>query len=285
MSKNLSIKLSHPSAPLAMIKYARIDNNNNPTYIIRTPNATVSPAVTTITVAENLPNGQYKIIATPMYLDGRPCDSETIITTPCEGLISLNAYIDDNILYLSWEAPDDVPQTRITINYPNGGQEIKTYVNTSPSMTANTAVPPGNIGTFTISGQSICDPVSGFYSAPSSSVSISNDTTPETGSYLVLIENNSTTLTITSILGIPGMTISNVLPETSRIGTRSTSGSTSSIHVYFDDEAAAGKSMELFINGISYQCVDFASSPANFVIPFGLAGSEDIKIEINDTTC
>src|SRR5438105_6912865 len=101
MSINLSISFNHPSAIANRVKYARIDNTNNPVYITVVPDPTSSPA----NIATNIPNGQYRIQSTPIYADGRVCDPEIVDTPACPGLISINAYIDSSILIVEYLAP------------------------------------------------------------------------------------------------------------------------------------------------------------------------------------
>lgn len=187
MSINLGLSFSHPDAISNFVQYARIDNLNgaNPVFTTVVPNPITSPAV----IATNIPAGQYQIQATPVYADGRTCQPTVVFTPACPGLTSISAYISNSNLIVSYLAPSDVPKVRISVGYPNGGSFVANYVNTGNDIVIS--LPPGLFGNYTINGQSVCDESSGFYSALSSTVSVSLQT-PTAGTFI--LGNSATTI-------------------------------------------------------------------------------------------
>lgn len=177
MAINLAIEFQMPVGAVSnLVQYARIDGISNPVWVTVSPNPTSSPAV----IATNIPNGQYEIQATPIYPDGRICQP-TVVTTPaCPGLISLSAIIQTGVLVVTYLAPSGVPSVLINVNYPNGGSYSQIYPNTGNPISIG--LPSGVTGNYTVNGQSVCDASSGFYSAPSASVTV-NYTNAVSGTY------------------------------------------------------------------------------------------------------
>lgn len=175
MAINLSIRWSHPEASAALVRYARVDNTSSPVYTTVSPNPVVNPSINTITVATNIPNGQYEIQATPIYADGRSCAPEIRYTPACPGLIAINAYINGSNVVVQWTAESYIPKARITVNFPTGGQNVANYSNINTVNETIIPIPPGNNGSITVQGQSVCDEGSGFYSAFSNQITLSNN--------------------------------------------------------------------------------------------------------------
>lgn len=165
MSINLSIQFSHPSAISNQVSYARIDNTSTPVFI-QVPNVITSPA----TIASNVPDGQYQINITPVYADGRTCQPTTFTTPACSSLVSLSASINSSVMVINYLAPSGVPKVRITIGYPNGGNNTANYVNDGNPISV--AIPANLFGDYTVSGQSVCDETSGFYSPATQNVTV-----------------------------------------------------------------------------------------------------------------
>lgn len=185
MAINLAIRWSHPNATAALVRYARVDNTSSPVYTTITPNPAVSPNINVLTVATNLPNGQYEVQATPIYADGRSCAASVYYTPECPGLVAINAYVNAGNVIVTWTADPSIPKARITVNFPGGGQSISLYSNVQTVNTTAISIPPGNSGQITVFGQSVCDESTGFYSAASNQVTVDNNTgtTPLPGQY------------------------------------------------------------------------------------------------------
>lgn len=166
MAINLAISFSHPDAIAHRVRYQRIDNTTSPAWINVVPNPITSPAA----IATNIPSGQYNIGSTPLYADGRVCDELVTQTGPCLGLISINAYQNAGALIVQYLAPSQVPKVRITVGYPNGGSSVNNYVNDGNPITIG--LPANLYGNYTVNGQSVCDEISGFYSAVSTTVTV-----------------------------------------------------------------------------------------------------------------
>jgi hypothetical protein len=178
MSINLAIEFAMPTGAVSnLVQYARIDNSTSaPVFTTVSPNPVVSPAV----IATNIPDGQYQIQSTPVFPDGRTCQP-TIVTTPgCAGLISISATIQGGVLVVNYLAPSGAPSVLINVNYPNGGSFSQTYTNTGNPISIG--LPAGVFGNYSVSGQSVCDPTSGFYSPPSATVTV-NYAQAVSGSY------------------------------------------------------------------------------------------------------
>lgn len=194
MSINLSIRWSHPEANQAKIRYARIDNTGVPTWVLVTPNPVVSPITNTVSIATNLPNGQYAVESTPVYADGRTCSPTVDYTPVCPGLIAINASINLGNIVVTWTADAFIPKARISVSFPNGGSYVNTFNNIGVSNTTTIPIPPGNNGQITVRGQSVCDDISGFYSGYSNTITLNNsgNTNPVMSQFI--LGNNINTL-------------------------------------------------------------------------------------------
>jgi hypothetical protein len=164
---NLTIAFEHPEASAHRVRYARVDNVLNPVWVTVSPDPITSPA----NIATDIPNGQYQIRSMPIYPDGRVCPEIIQQTPPCPGMLSINGYMSGNNLIVQYLAPSQVPKVRITVSYPNGGSHVANYVNNGANIPI--ALPNNLYGDFLVSGQSVCDEESGFYSSFSSTVTVS----------------------------------------------------------------------------------------------------------------
>lgn len=171
-NKNLGLRWSHPEAIAVQISYRRIDNAVNPPFITVSPNFTTSPSV----VAQNVDNGQYQMGVLPIYADLRSCTIEYVYTPQCDPLVSISAYIQSNNLIVQYLAPSSVAKVRIKVDYPNGGTNVDNYVNSSSDIVI--ALPDNVNGDFFVSGQSVCDEDSGFYSIGSNQVVVTRNANP-----------------------------------------------------------------------------------------------------------
>lgn len=195
MSINLAIRFSHPDAVSQRVRYQRIDNILNPVWVNVQPNPIVSPS----TIATDIPAGQYAIGVTPVYADGRTCTETVEYTDACPGLISITGSIQAGAMKVEYLAPSSVPKVRITILYPNGGSFTANYVNDGNPVIIS--LPSGLTGDFKVSGQSVCDEGSAFYSAPSAQVTVNNVANNLT------ITSDSIGIVITNLTGISGFTL------------------------------------------------------------------------------
>lgn len=169
---NLGMRFSHPGATSHRVRYARIDNIQIPSWVTVSPDPTTSPAI----LAQNIANGQYEIQSTPIYPDGRFCEPTVDYTAACEGLVSINAYIQSDNLVVEYLAPSSVPKVRISVDYPNGFQHVANYVNDGNDIVI--ALPTSVNGDFFIYGQSVCDEASEFYSPASNIGSVTRNSSP-----------------------------------------------------------------------------------------------------------
>ena len=274
MSINLTIEFEHTEAVSNSVRYARIDNIVTPSYVNVSPNPITSPA----TIATNIPNGQYQIESTPVYADGRVC-SPTIVQTPaCPGLLSINVEINSGNLIVSYLAPFDVPKVRITVNYPNGGSFIANYVNDGNNIVI--PLPSGVTGDFSVSGQSVCDESSGFYSSPSSQVVVSITTDN------VSIVNTAAGITINSITGISGFTLS-TLVTTGNSDTGTHAAFFGAISGTFTGVPTVGSSVNLQINGVIVQCQNLPNTNGGTInfFPTSVASNDIILIQFQGGYC
>lgn len=249
MSINLSIIFQHPDAISHQVSYARIDNIVTPSFINVSPNPVISPT----TIATNIPNGQYQVNSIPIYADGRTCLPEITITPACPGLLSITAVITSGNLVISYLAPSEVPKVRMTVNYPNGGSFIANYVNNGNNIVI--ALPVGLTGNFAVTGQSVCDEGSGFYSDPSSQVVVTVTTDN------VTITNTGPGMVISVVSGIAGFT----LPSLVTAGNTVTGTHTAffgSISVTYTGAPLLSCNALLTLNGTPIQCVNIP-----FVMP------------------
>lgn len=171
MGINLTTSFSHPAAIATRVAYARIDNlapGVSPSFTT----VTLTGGAGTFTFATDVPAGQYQVNATPIYADGRVCTPTTTYTSGCPGLLSISAILQGNNLVITYLAPSGVPSVLINVGYPNGGGFSNIYVNNGTPISIG--IPPGVFGAYTVNGQSVCDASSGFYSPPSSTVTVNN---------------------------------------------------------------------------------------------------------------
>lgn len=277
MSINLTISLNQTGATAHRVRYARIDNVVNLSWITVSPDIINTPNLVS-NIATNIDNGQYRIGYQAIYSDFRQCDEQFTETPACPGLISITAYIDGTNLIVQYLAPSQVPKVRITINYPNGGSNVANYVNNGNNIVI--ALPSNLSGTYLISGQSVCDESSAFYSAPSSQVSV------ERGIDNVSIVNLATGITITDVQGISGFAlIQNVAAGNTGTGTHLAffGGITST----FTGTPSSNSSASLLINSTIIQCVNipntnggsFSFSAASF------GANDNLTIQYNVGLC
>lgn len=275
MAKNLSIKLNQDGAVAHRIRYARIDNTLNPIWITVSPDVVNSPNLTQ-TIATNIPDGQYRIGYYAIYSDLRTCPEQFEDTLPCNSLISINAYIDGTNLIVQYLGPSDAPKVRITVNYPNGGSYTANYVNTGNDIPI--ALPGGVYGDFIVSGQSVCDEGSGFYSPPSSQVTVTRTQTN------VIVSNQTALLTVTNVAGVSGFTLPASVPP---------SGAESGTHTAFTGQiiltltssgAFTGNNVNLILNGTLIQCIDITSGTVTFNSA-SFASTDEIQIILSMGSC
>lgn len=275
---NLSVKLNQDGAVAHRIRYARIDNVLTPTWVTVSPDVVNSPNVTQ-TIATNIPAGQYRIGYYALYSDLRTCEEQFVETAPCNGLISINAYLDGNNIIVEYLAPSDAPKVRITVNYPNGGSSTANYVNNGNDIPI--ALPNGVFGDFLVTGQSVCDESSGFYSAPSSQVVVTR------GENNLTITNTSPNLSIVTVVGINGFTLSQIISP----GSSLQGGHTAfygSIELGYTNSPTANCSAQLLLNGTIIQCIDIAAfSPAADIVfsPAAFSDSDQLTINLITGAC
>lgn len=272
---NLTISLNQTGAISHRIRYARIDNTLNPTFVTVSPDVPNTPNLV-YTIAENVQNGQYRIGYKAIYSDLRECDEQFTDTPACDSLISINAYLDGNNIIVQYLAPSDAPKVRITISYPNGGSYTANYVNNGNDIPI--ALPNNVFGDFIVTGQSVCDEESGFYSAPSSQVTVTrNENT-------VIISNQTSLLTVTNVTGLTGFTLgSSVSPSGTSNGTHD--AFTGQIVLTLTSSGVfTGNYANLLLNGTMIQCIDITSGTATFnSASFG--ASDVIQITLGIGAC
>lgn len=276
MSINLAIEWDHPAAVSNFVQYARIDNTINPVFSTVTPNIAGSSG--TAVIAENVPDGQYQIQITPIYADGRTCAPTVINTPPCQPLIAINAVLQSGNLVISYLAPSQAPKVRITVNYPNGGSTVANYINDGNNIVI--PLPSGLTGNFIVTGQSVCDESSGFYSAFSSQVTV-----PVVASN-VTVSNFAGGVTISNITGISGFS----LPTLVTFGNTVTGNHDAfygGITNTFTGMPGAASSATLQINGTIIQCVNVPNTSGGTVIfsPASFSSTDQITITFNAGTC
>lgn len=266
---NLSINFSHPDAVAHRVSFARIDNNINPVYTTVSPDPISSPA----TIATNIPNGQYAIRYRPIYADLRSCPDNFTETAACPVLISINAYLDGSNIIVQYFAPSDVVKVKINISYPTGGSFSSLFVNNGNDIPI--ALPNGVYGDFIVTGQSVCDEESSFYSSPSSQVVVTREQNNLT------IINTSPNLSIITITGINGFELSQIIaPGNSLQGVHA--AFYGSIELGYSNSPSADCSAQLLLNGTIIQCIDIAAfSPAADIVFSPAAFSDTDQCTIN----
>jgi len=272
MSINLSINFSHPEAVAHRVSFARIDNTLNPVYTTVSPDPISSPA----NIATNIPNGQYSIRYRAIYADLRTCPDNSIETPACPGLISINAYLDGNNIIVQYFAPSEIVKVKINVSFPTGGSYSALYVNNGNDIPI--ALPSGVYGDFTVTGQSVCDESSGFYSVPSSQVVVTREQNNLT------ITNTSPNLSIITVVGINGFELSQIIaPGNSLTGVHT--AFYGSVEVGYSNSPTVDCSIQLLLNGTIIQCIDIAAfSPAADIVFSPAAFSDTDQCTINLVT-
>lgn len=276
MSINLSVKLDQDGAIAHRIRYARIDNTINPTWVTVSPDVVNSPNLTQ-TIAENIPNGQYRIGYYAIYSDLRTCPEQFVDTPACDSLISLNAYLDGNNIIVQYFAPSDAVKVKINISYPNGGSYSALYVNNGNDIPI--ALPSNVFGDFIVTGQAVCDEGSGFYSPPSSQATVTRSETT------VTISNQTSLLTVTDVTGLTGYTLS---------GSVAPSGTDTGGHSAFTGQIVltltssglfTGNKAALLLNGTLIQCIDVVLGPSVTFNSASFAATDNIQILLSIGAC
>lgn len=272
---NLSVKLNQDGAIAHRIRYSRIDNVLNPTWVTVSPDVVNSPNLTQ-TIATNIPNGQYRIGYYAIYSDLRSCPEAFVDTPACEPLISINAYLDGNNIIVQYFAPSDVVKVKINVGYPNGGSYSALFLNNGNDIPI--ALPSGVYGDFTVTGQSVCDESSAFYSVPSSQVVVTREQTNLT------ITNTSSNLSIITLVGINGFELSQIItPGNSLQGVHT--AFYGSIELGYSNSPTVDCSAQLLLNGTIIQCIDIAAlSPAADIVFSPAAFSDTDQCTINLVT-
>ena len=271
---NLTISLNQTGAISHRIRYARIDNTLNPTFVTVSPDVPNTPNLV-YTIAENVPNGQYRLGYKSIYSDLRECDEQFIDTPACATLISINAYLDGSNIIVQYLAPSEAPKVRITISYPNGGSYTANYVNNGNDIPI--ALPNNVFGDFLVTGQAVCDEESGFYSPSSSQVIVTRSATT------VTISNQSSDVNITNVTGITGYTLlATLTPSNSDTGTHD--AFTGVITLTFSGGSPIDGSASMLLNGTLIQCVAISSGSLSFNSA-SFAETDSITITISDSAC
>ena len=268
MSINITISAGNTGSGIVAhrARYARVDNTTNPAYITVVPDITSFPA----TIASDIPNGQYLVQLRPIYNDLRTCEYVSTTTPACPGLISINAYIDGSNIVVQYLAESSIPKVKINIAYPNGGTGGGLFVNNGNDIPF--AIPTGVTGDFIVTGQSVCDEESGFYSAPSSQVTVTNSATN------VTLTSSAGGITIVDIQGIVGFTLPYNLTAGQTI-TGEHDAFLSTITVTFTGTPAVDENAVLYKNGTQISCTNipntsggsFSFSAASFALTDQLA--------------
>lgn len=163
--QDLVVTFSNPDAISNDIRYARIDNTTTPVY---TTLSGILPGASPYTIS-GVPTGQYRVYIKPNYADGRRCQ-EIFYTTPdCTGLNALSAVYDGSTINVTYSLSIDVPQIKIIVNYPNGGQATYIYNN---GDTIEITPPTDVFGVFQVTAQGVCNEDSGFFSNAAAPVSV-----------------------------------------------------------------------------------------------------------------
>lgn len=155
---DIIVTFSHPSAISNTIRYARIDNTNNPVFTTL-PN--ILPGQSPYTIA-NVADGDYFVGITPIYSDGRSC-AEVGLTTgyPVGDITAFSAVFNGTDIVIEYSASVNIPQLRVNINYPNGGQFAQLYTNDGNDITIT---PPAlNYGDYVITMTPVYNANTGFY--------------------------------------------------------------------------------------------------------------------------
>ncbi len=162
---DIVVTFTHPSAISNTIRYARIDNTNNPVYTT-IPN--VLPGDSPYTIS-GVADGDYFVGITPIYADGRACAEVSTTTGACSGITAFSASINgsDDIV-VTWTADSDLAKVEVQINYPNGG--VASTVYTASLGTATITPPVGVYGDYFITLIPVCNVATGFKGLPTAPV-------------------------------------------------------------------------------------------------------------------
>lgn len=249
---NLAVRFGHPNAIAHRVRYRRIDLNPNSNYTLVSPNVTASPTV----IATDIPNGQYEIESTPIYADNRPCAPIYEYSPSCAGLLSISAYLSLNSIVVQYLAPYEIPQVKINVYYPNGGSFSQIYVNNGVDIVV--PLPLGVYGEFAITGQSVCDSDTQFYSPESAQVVVSR---PQ---YNMGVSNFVSGITVVSLTGVSGVTLGSVIPSGSNY--RAVHNAFyGPISLTFTGTPPAGQSATLYVNNTAIQCVSVPETDGGVV--------------------
>jgi hypothetical protein len=184
--------------------------------------------------------------------------------------------LDGNNIIVQYFAPSDAPKVKINVGFPNGGSYSALFLNNGNDIPI--ALPSGVYGDFTVTGQSVCDESTGFYSAPSSQVVVTREQTNLT------ITNTSPNLSIITLVGINGFELSQIITAGNSL-TGVHTAFYGSIELGYSNSPTVDCSAQLLLNGTIIQCIDIAAfSPAADIVFSPAAFSDTDQCTINLVT-
>lgn len=264
-----------PAAASFTLRYARIDNTNNPSYIT-VPNILSSPYT-----ISGLNKGQYFVGLTPVYADGRKCSESTLNTDACTGINAFNAVLGGSPIDefdITYNCSASVPDVRVNISYPNGGSWSQIYSNTGTPITV--PLPTGVFGSFSLTMQPVCNVDTGWYGAPTSPVVLTvTDPSVTTTNYTLSAAYNFSIDSVSGV-GVPS------LPATGTNGTQkgTQTGMSGTYSVVLSGTVVTTTKLDAIVNGVVVWCG--AVGAAGTFFPVISAGASDtVVIAVDSGSC
>lgn len=152
---------------------------------------------------------------------------------------------------------------------------------------------PGTIS-LTVTPQCLADDVATSGTAATESKTTANGPScstppppPEPGepSGIVIVENNTTNITIYDVTGIPGFNPPPIPPQSGYDGVHSTFTTSPSIYVHFNEYFDGAAHARIYINGIEKYCHALTSNPLRLILFEAVADSDDISISVSSGLC
>lgn len=271
---DIVVNFDHPTAISYTLRYARVDNTNNPTYI------TIPSVLSSPYVISGVDDGQYIVGLTPIYADGRKCTEVTQLTPACSAISSFSAVLGGSPtgFVISYSAPASVPKIRVNIAYPNGGSSSQIYTNDGMDIDIN---PPTSVyGDFSITIQSVCNEDTGFFGAQTAPVILTlNDPNVLSQNYTLTAAYNMSIDSVSGT-GIPS------LPSTGTNGAQfgHQTGMSGSYSVVISGTIVTTTKLDVIKNGINVGCVAVPSA-GTYGIGITATEADDIAIAIDSGSC
>lgn len=271
---DIIVNFQNTAAASYILRYARIDNTNTPTYV------TIPSVISSPYVIDNVADGQYTVGLTPIYSDGRNCPEVTQTTPPCTGINSFSVVAGgspSDSFVISYSAIVGLPKIRVNISYPNGGSSSAIYTNNGVDITI--PFPTGVYGTFSLTITPVCNENTGYFGAATAPVLLTVN--PPGGAINYTLEGAYNF----SITGVTGTGVP-ALPATGTTGSQQGHHTVMSgnYNITVAGSVVTATKLVALVNGVLFACIAVTAA-GTYVLSISAMEADDVEISINSGVC